>query len=89
MRRFEDAAILLDEATGDTHRLHLTAAALLERLRSGPAGELELTVAGQPAGVADAEWSLAACRELLHDLDLLGLVVPLDAAEAEPETLPR
>jgi hypothetical protein len=74
LRRFEDAAVVLDEMTGDTLCVNLHAALILEILATGATDCTEF--AGKLAGQAldDAERD-----EILHELCALGLVTSPDA----------
>lgn len=73
MRRFEDGAVLLDEATGDTHRMSLLAANLLEVLRAEPLESSQLA-----AKTAEAGFDADQCIALLQELSILGLVISPD-----------
>ena len=88
MRRFEDAAILMDEMTGHTHRLSLDAAWVLEALRVGPLPVSSL--ASQLAALGSNPALLqSACLDILRDLSALGLVIPPNASDPEASAFPN
>lgn len=74
LRRFEDAAVVLDEMTGDTLCVNLHAALILETLRAGAADGAELAGTLAAQGLDDAERV-----GILRELCALGLVTSPDA----------
>lgn len=70
MRGFEDGAVLLDEATGDTHRMSLLAANLLDALRVEPLEPSQLA-----ARLEEPDFDTEQCIALLQELSVLGLVI--------------
>jgi hypothetical protein len=80
VRRFEDAAVVLDEATGDTHRMSLLAANLLDALRVEPLEPSQLA-----ARLVEPDFDTDQCLALLQELSVLGLVTsPDDDTSAFP-----
>ncbi|MEO5346418.1 MAG: HPr-rel-A system PqqD family peptide chaperone [Magnetococcus sp. YQC-9] len=77
LEKFGESHILFNSASNDTHVLNELAIATLDALRVGPATLAELLIrlgfAGEDATTAQAY------PRLLRELDLLGLIQPVDA----------
>ncbi|MBF0165111.1 MAG: HPr-rel-A system PqqD family peptide chaperone [Magnetococcales bacterium] len=77
LERFGDSHILFNTASNDTHVLNELAIATLEALRGAPATLAELF--DRLDLDSDNAEVVQAYPRLLRDLDLLGLIFPVDA----------
>ncbi|MBF0147554.1 MAG: HPr-rel-A system PqqD family peptide chaperone [Magnetococcales bacterium] len=74
--RFGDDTLLFNAQSGSTHRVNDLIIDILHALAEGPANGLELARRLQLD--ADENKTLNQLEHILHDLDRLGLIMPVD-----------